>query len=120
MGDFSVDVTRLRALSGQLRTAADELGAALGELSRATPGQLGTGSLDEACRDFQLQWQHGMSLIRENVNRVGAGLDATAGAYQQHDQDIAQLFAGVLKPEGAPGTFPGLGHTTGSSQAAAP
>lgn len=67
MGDFSVDVTSLRALSWRLRAGANELGAALAALSGATPGRLGTPSLDEACQDFQQQWQHGMSLIRENV-----------------------------------------------------
>ena len=95
MGDFGVDVTGLRALSGRLRAGVDELGAVLAELSGATSGQLGSDSLDGACQEFQQAWQHGMSLIRANVTRVAAGLDATAAAYQRHEHDLATLLAGI-------------------------
>ena len=110
MEDFSVAVTSLRALSFRLRAGADELGAALGDLAGATPGQLGSASLDEACDGFRQRWQHGVSLIRDNVTRAGAGLDATADAYQQHEQDVAQLFGAILKPRDGTDPFPGLGR----------
>lgn len=113
VGDLSVDVAGLRALSVELRAGADELGAALGELSGATPGQLGSASLDEACEYFQHKWRHGMSLIRENVTRAGTGLDATADAYQQHEQDAATLFGAILKPLDRSDPFPGLGGGVG-------
>jgi uncharacterized protein YukE len=115
VGDFRVDVASLRALSGRLRGAADELGAALGELSGASAGRLGAASLDEACQDFERQWQHGLSLIRDNVTKVGAGLDATAAAYQQHEQDLARLFTGVAATEGETGPFPTADHPPGTS-----
>lgn len=120
MGDFSVDVASLRALSDRLRAGADELGAALGELSEATPGQLATASLDEACQDFQQRWRHGMSLIRDNVTKVGTGLDATAGAYQLHEQQAGQLFGRLLNPDAGASGFPGLGGVTVSPGAGAP
>jgi uncharacterized protein YukE len=117
MGNFSVDVASLRALSGRLRAGADELSAVLGELSGVTPGQLGTASLDEACQEFQEKWQHGMSLMRENVTRVGAGLDATAATYQQHEQQLSQLFGSLVDPAA---DSPGRGGAPGPSGEGAP
>jgi len=96
--DISVDVESLRALSGRLRAGADQLQAVLDELAAETPGRLGTPALDDACERFHRDWRYGMSLIRRNVDRAGAGLDTTADVYQQHELDAARLFGSLLRP----------------------
>ncbi len=78
MGDLSVDVASLRSLAAGLRGGVAALDSALNGLSGAATAQLGTPELDEACQQFHQKWQRGLTLLRQNVDRVGTGLDATA------------------------------------------
>ncbi|MFF4601872.1 hypothetical protein ACFY12_03815 [Streptomyces sp. NPDC001339] len=72
-------------------------------LDQASAGQLGHGSLDAACADFQEKWKYGMAQISKLASSIRGSVDATAEAYRTCDAGIQQAFSRTPAPSDAHG-----------------
>jgi hypothetical protein len=92
------------------------MAGARGELSAASHGQTGDGSLDRACGEFQSKWSYGLQQLEKTTGTFVEGLDATVKAYRTAEEEIQKSFGGggahgVLAPiDHGPRMEPGPVH----------
>jgi hypothetical protein len=113
---FEVDVQALQRLAGDLGQALHSMAGARAELSAASQGQTGDGSLDRACDEFQSKWGYGLQQLEKTTGAFVEGLDATVKAYRAAEEEIQKSFGGggahgVLAPiDHGPRMEPGPVH----------
>ncbi|WP_042412668.1 type VII secretion target [Streptacidiphilus anmyonensis] len=91
---FEVDVQALQRLASDLGQAVHSMAAARAELSAASHGRTGDGSLDRACDEFQHKWGYGLQQLEKTAGAFVEGLGATAKAYQTVEEEIQKSFGG--------------------------
>jgi hypothetical protein len=91
MPAFEVAPDLLRATAAQLRTAVDVARHVHdgGRQCRALAAATGDDAAQEAVHAFLDRWSHGMGLVAEDADRLGAMLVQAAEAYEACDRGIA-------------------------------
>lgn len=91
--DLKVDDDKMRLLVHRLRESDDRMQGAVRRLEKAGPKGLGTEALDEACAEFQGQWENGIDKIGKATRKVTDGLRSALELHMGNDARVARIFA---------------------------
>jgi len=93
VGDFRVDVDRMRDTLRKLDECDDRMRDASRRLNKVGPNGLGTEGLDKACDEFQSEWKDGITRIADTAKKVHENLSRTLEAYTTTDQQTAEALS---------------------------
>jgi hypothetical protein len=91
---FTVDLTQLRTVAGQLKTIGDTVGAAKRGLEGIGKAQTGDGKLADAVEDFREKWDYSLKKIGETAVGVGEQVILAAQGYDEIETGVADAAAG--------------------------
>lgn len=94
MNGYLVELAALGGLIDDLTHAAQRITDANTELRDASPGELGSHTIDAAGQSFQDRWEHGTRKVAEAAGTMVEALEQTRRDYQRIEDEIAKLFAG--------------------------
>nr|WP_240449066.1 hypothetical protein [Streptomyces harenosi] len=75
-----------------MKRSVEELEAARQALAHVRSDQIGTARLDDACDRFQHRWEHGTERLKELINTVGAGVEATMLSYERFEEELSKAL----------------------------
>lgn len=101
MDGYLVELIGLGGLIDDLTHAAQRISDANSALRDASPGELGSRSIDAAGQAFQDRWEHGTRKIAEAAGTIAEALEQTRRDYQRIDDEVAKVFAGGGQPPAA-------------------
>jgi signal transduction histidine kinase len=93
-GGYKIDTDRLETMQRRLDECDDRMRAAINRLKKVGPQGLGTESLDEACAEFQEQWDNGIGQIAKASEKASRGLKAAIDSYRANEDGTSQAFNG--------------------------
>jgi hypothetical protein len=94
MSDFRIDVDRMKALLNKLDECDDRMRGASRKLKQVGPKGLGTDGLDDACDEFQSQWDDGITRIADAAKEIHKNLKLTLDAYEAGEDANTKVFTG--------------------------
>ena len=94
---FQVDMEVLQTFVTSLQASGDHMESALNALKSVDGGQIGTDALNEAANDFQDTWRYGLGQLKDHMKDTHDGVKAAHGAYQDVDQQTAQMLEKFTK-----------------------
>ncbi|MGH2576584.1 MAG: hypothetical protein ACRDG9_02365 [Actinomycetota bacterium] len=92
--DLRVDDHGMTRLVHRLRESDDRMGSAVRRLEKAGPKGLGTEELDEACAEFQSQWEHGIDKLGKATKSVTSALRDALELHLGNDERVRRMFGG--------------------------
>ncbi|MBF6172613.1 hypothetical protein [Nocardia blacklockiae] len=100
-GFLQVDIDALSAAVRSLRDSEQVLNDALGVMARGGHGDIGTPTLNDAADSFQRRWHFGVQRIGEVSRSTADGIAQCRDAYQQVEQQFAEVLQQAVAPGGS-------------------
>ncbi len=106
-GYLQVDIEALGRAVQLLRNSEQVLNDAMKAMAQGGHGDIGTTELNSAADSFQRRWHFGIDRIGEAAGTTADGMSQCHDAYQQVDDQFAQVIAKVtaaIQPTTSPET----------------
>ncbi|RDI68618.1 hypothetical protein [Nocardia pseudobrasiliensis] len=101
-GYLKVDIDALAKAVQLLRGSEQVLTDAMKAMAQGGHGDIGTTVLNDAAESFQRRWHFGVQRISEATKSTADGIAQCHDAYQQVDDQFAQLIAQAQAGENNP------------------
>lgn len=95
MPDFTVDIDGLDGLSKNLDRTVENIDEALTRMKDIGPDSIGPDSLDQACADFNSDWEGGLGKIREAVDEIKGAVDTATQGYAELEDGLEQSLSSM-------------------------
>lgn len=92
---FQVDLDTLGSMASSLKSAEDQMDAALRTMAGSQGGDIGTNEINNAANEFQETWKYGFFQLKSMIEKLSDGVGKSHDFYQQADQSIEKAMQSI-------------------------